>query len=177
MELVRDLIVLKKRERERERKDWECLRRVGELVLEGGFGAKVFMSVWMREKMLDKMLFLLIVIDLRIWVIFCGTLQQRYKKLPQYMCFSGISLSYSSGIPNRHNIYLFVAFFLCYNGGLSDHRNRCVNCLDTFLLLLTRLNSHFCFSFPTQKQHFPFNSRIFSHIHTHTHTKATSHFL
>ena len=59
------------REREREREDWECLRRVGEPVWEEGFGVEVFLlSVWLREKMLDKMLFWLIVIDLRIWVIF-----------------------------------------------------------------------------------------------------------
>ena len=29
------------RERERERKDWECLRRVGQLVWEGIFGVEV----------------------------------------------------------------------------------------------------------------------------------------
>lgn len=41
-------------------------------------------------------------------IVFCGALQRQYKKLPRYMCFSGISFSYSGGIPNYHNICLFV---------------------------------------------------------------------
>ena len=50
------------------------------------------------------------------------------------MCFSSISFSYSSGIPNCHNICLFVACFLSYSGGFSDRCNRPSNCPDTFLV-------------------------------------------
>ena len=46
------------KERERERNDWEFLRRVGEPVWEGGFGTEVFLlSVWLCEKMLKKCYF------------------------------------------------------------------------------------------------------------------------
>ena len=94
------------------------------------------------------------------------------------MCFSSISFSYSSGIPNRHNIRLFVACFLSYSGGFSDRCNRPSNCPDTFLV-------HFFpsifFSFPSPKP-ITLASNLFiffirlspsqkkKKTHTHTHT-------
>ena len=64
------------------------------------------------------------------------------------MCFSSISFSYSSGIPNHHNICLFVACFLSYSGGFSDRCNRPSNCLDTFLV---QFFPSIFFSFPSPK--------------------------
>ena len=67
----------------RERKDWECLRRVGRSVWEWGFRAKVFFWVWSCEKMLNKMLFWLIFIYLRIWVIFWEEHKEHKHVLPK----------------------------------------------------------------------------------------------
>ena len=68
-------------ERERER---ECLRRVGEPVWEWGLGVEVFLlSVRLCEKMLNKMLCWLIVIDLRIWVIFWEERKEHKHVLPK----------------------------------------------------------------------------------------------
>ena len=96
------------------------------------------------------------------------------------MCFSSISFSYSSGIPNRHNICLFVACFLSYSGGFSDRCNRPSNCPDTFLV-------HFFpsifFSFPSPKP-ITLASNLFIFFirlspsqkkNTHTHTHILSH--
>ena len=55
MELERDLIILENRESGRGRIVNVLARRVGESVWEGGFGAEVFWSVWLCEKMLNKM--------------------------------------------------------------------------------------------------------------------------
>ena len=38
-------------------------------------------------------------------LVFCGILQWWYIKPPQYMCFSGVRLSYSGASSIRHNIY------------------------------------------------------------------------
>ena len=97
------------------------------------------------------------------------------------MCFSSISFSYSSGIPNRHNIRLFVACFLSYSGGFSDRCNRPSNCPDMFLV-------HFFpsifFSFPSPKP-ITLASNLFIFFirlspsqkkkkHTHTHSLSLS---
>ena len=55
MELERDLIILENGESERGRIANVLARKVGESVWEGGFGAEVFLSVWLCEKMLNKM--------------------------------------------------------------------------------------------------------------------------
>ena len=55
MELERNLIILENRESERGRIVNVLARKVGESVGEWGFGAEVFLSVWLCEKMLNKM--------------------------------------------------------------------------------------------------------------------------
>ena len=55
MELERDLIILENKKSGSGRITNVLARRVGESVWEGGFGAEVFLSVWLCEKMLKKM--------------------------------------------------------------------------------------------------------------------------
>ena len=43
---------------------------------------------------------------------FCSILQRRYIKLPQYISFCGIFVTYSGGLDARCNRYFFAAFFL-----------------------------------------------------------------
>ena len=80
---------------------------------------------------------------------FCSILQRRYIKLPQYISFSGISITYSGWLDDRHNRHFFAGLFLNCSGGL-DHRNRPFNCpcLVQCILLLFWPKHHFGFSFP-----------------------------
>ena len=52
---------------------------------------------------------------------FCGILQQQNIKPPQYISFSGISVTYSGRLDDRHNKYFFAVLFLSYSGGLDRH--------------------------------------------------------
>ena len=100
---------------------------------------------------------------------FCDILQRLYIKLPQYISFRGISVTYSGRLDDCRNIYFFVALFLSYSGSLDCH-NRPFNCprLVQFIPLLFQPKHHYGFSFPSSF-HFPmYHSFVNSKKKTHT---------
>ena len=85
----------------------------------------------------------------------CGILQRRYITPSQYISFSSISVTYSGGLDDHHNRYIFAALFLSYSCGL-DHLNRPFDFLRLLqcIPLLFWPKCHFGFSFPSSF-HFP----------------------
>ena len=79
---------------------------------------------------------------------FCSILQRRYIKLPQYISFCGIFVTYSGGLDARCNRYFFAAFFLSYSSGL-DCCNRPFNCQCLVQCIPLWPKCHFGFSFPS----------------------------
>ena len=80
----------------------------------------------------------------------CSILQRRYIKLPEYISFSGIFVTYSGRLDDHYNRNFFAALFRSYSSGF-DHYNRPFNCshLVQCIPLLFWPKGHFAFSFPS----------------------------
>ena len=95
-------------------------------------------------------------------ILFCGILQRRYIKPLQYISFSGISVTYSGGLDDCRNRYIYAVLFISYSSSLY-RRNRTFNSLHLVqcIPLLFWPKHHFGFSFPSYF-HFPMYPFVFS---------------